>query len=78
MTNMYTLLEDEGDAPDQPSPAWLYSEEDVAEAILFLETLGVAPGKIHTPPERSNVPRRSTRSAHSTTRAPAELGRLAI
>ena len=37
MTNMYTLLEDEGDTPDQPSPAWLHSEEDVAEAILFLE-----------------------------------------
>ena len=64
---MYTLLENEGDAPDQPSPAWLNSEEDVTEAILFLETLGVAPGKIH-PPERSNVPRRSTRSARSTTR----------
>ena len=44
---MYTLLEDESDAPDQPSPAWLHSEEDVAEAILFLEKLGVAPGKIH-------------------------------
>ena len=47
MTNMYTLLEDEGDTPDQPSPAWLHSEEDVAEAILFLDVLGVAPGKIH-------------------------------
>ena len=44
---MYTLLEDEGDAPDQPRPAWLHSEEDVAEAIFFLETLGIAPGKIH-------------------------------
>ena len=28
-------------------PAWLHSEEDVAEAIFFLETLGIAPGKIH-------------------------------
>ena len=31
----------------QSPRAWLTSEEDVAEAILFLETLGIAPGKIH-------------------------------
>ena len=69
MTNMYTLLENEGDAPDQPSPAWLHSEEDVAEAILFLEKLGVAPGKIHPARALQRAEAESTHSARSTTRA---------
>ena len=46
----------------------------MAEAIFFLETLHSASHPARsTLPEHSNVPRRSTRSARSTTRAPPEL-----
>ena len=47
MTNRYTLLDDEGETPDQPEPTLLISENDMAEALLSFKKLGDLPNKIH-------------------------------